>query len=378
MELDALRSRIDQINQEMLTLFKERMDLSAQIAQAKKESGKAVLDVSRERQILSQITDAAGEDLASYARILFTTLFDLSKTYQNQLLHGQSPLSTEIQKALEEMPKLFPQHAVVACQGVEGAYSQLACDKLFPMADIMYFGHFEGVFQAVEKGLCRYGILPIENSSYGSVREVYDLMRQHKFYIVRSIKLHVAHHLLAKPGVRLEDVTDIYSHEQAIGQCSAFLQAHPNIRVHVCDNTAMAAQMAAEAEGNVAALSSKNCADLYGLTVLAEHVANSDNNYTRFICISRQLEIYPGADRISIMLTTAHEPGALYKVMAKFSALGLNLTKLESRPISGSDFEFMFYLDLDASVYSDAVLALLGELSSSTQQFAFLGAYGEA
>ncbi|MDR1003124.1 MAG: chorismate mutase [Oscillospiraceae bacterium] len=377
-KIAELRERIDQINEEMTKLFAERMEISRELAKHKKESKMAVVDKSREREVLSKVTQMVDKDLEGYVRILFSALFDLSKSYQTTATKAQSKLKEKIQSAIENTEKIFPTKASVACQGIEGAYSQLAADKLIPNGDIMYFGQFEGVFRAVEKGLCKYGILPIENSSYGSVNEVYDLMRKHHFYIVRSIKLHIGHTLLAKEGTELRDIEEIFSHEQAIGQCSEFLDALPNIKVVVCENTAVAAKLVAESESkNVAAISSKNCAELYGLSVVSDEIQSSENNYTRFICISKHMEIYPGAGKISLMLTTAHRPGALYEVISKFAALGVNLTKIESRPIAGKDFEFMFYFDLSASVYSESVLNLLSEFEAGPEQFVFLGSYND-
>ena len=242
----------------------------------------------------------------------------------------------------------------------------------------MYFKRFEGVFQAVESGLCKYGVLPIENSSYGSVTEVYDLMRKHQFFIVRGVRVKIDHRLLAKPGTRLEDVREILSHEQAIGQCSEFLKGLKDVKVTVCENTAMAAQMVSQSERkDIAAISAPACAALYGLSVVKSDISNSDSNFTRFICIAKNLEIYPDANKMSLMLNVQHKPGALYSMIAKFSALGLNLTKLESRPIAGTDFEFMFYFDLDASVYDEAALQLLAQLDQGPETFTYLGSYSE-
>ena len=279
--------------------------------------------------------------------ILWSTLLELSRDYQeNRLTTGESPLCRDILAAAERTGQ-FPTRAVVACQGIEGAYSQIACDKLFPLSQIMYFGRFEGVFRAVEAGMCRYGILPIENSLYGSVTEVYDLMSKYNFHIARSVRIKIDHALLAKKGTALSDIREIVSHEQALGQCADFIKSLGDVRVTVCSNTAEAARAAAESGRNdIAALASPDCASLYGLSVLKTSVQNSDNNHTRFICISKDIEVYPGANRISLMLTLPHRPGSLYRMMARFAALGLNLTKLESRPIEGLDFEFMFYFCL--------------------------------
>lgn len=376
--IESLRREIDRIDDELVDLFKQRMETALAIGREKAAANRPVLDAGREREIFAKVTERSGEDLAMYAKILYSVLLDISRSCQSIRNAKETRLSRAIASALAETPEIFPAKAVVACQGIEGAYSQQACDKLFPLASILYFNRFEGVFQAVAKGLCRYGILPIENSSYGSVNEVYDLMRRNSFFIVRSIRLKVAHALLAKPGTKMGEIKEVYSHEQAVGQCGAFLKSLPGVKVTVCENTAVAARMVLESpRGDVAAISSRNCADIYGLDILSEGISDSDNNYTRFICISKKLEIYPGADKISLMLALPHRPGALYAMISKFSALGLNLTKLESRPIPGSDFEFMFYFDMDASVYSPEVVRLLGELEERSELFVFLGAYSE-
>lgn len=378
MDIKTLRERIDKIDDEITRLFGERMDVSCLVAQYKQENKLPVFDRGRERDVLSRVTEGASPEMQVYIKTLFQTLFSLSRSYQSALFAKDNPLAERIAQAAENTPAQFPAKAVVACQGVEGAYSQIAADKLFSLPNIMYFNTFEGVFQAVERGLCRYGILPIENSSHGSVTQVYDLMKQHNFHIVRGLKLKIDHFLLAKNGAKLADIKEIFSHEQAIGQCSVFLENLKGVKVTVVENTAAAARLVAESErADVAAISSRDCAELYALSALGVHVQNSANNYTRFICISKTLEIYPGANKISLMLSLPHRPGSLYETISKFSVLGLNLTKLESRPVPDKDFEFMFYFDMDANVQSPQVIGLLCELSSGSEQFVFLGNYFE-
>ena len=377
--LEQMRNDIDSIDSQITDLFKARMETALEIAKYKQENNLPVLNDSREKQVLHKVSEQIGEPFDGYARFLFNTIFDASRSCQNSYLSRKSDLADKIEKALEETPKLFPNKAVVACQGVPGAYSQAACEKLFEVPSIMYFNSFEGVFNAVEKGLCQYGILPIENSSYGSVGAVYDLMRNYNFHIVKSLRLRVSHNLMAKPGAKLSDIKEIFSHEQAIGQCGEFLKGLKDVKITVCENTALAAKMVAESDRtDVAAISSKECLDLYGLELLKKQIQVSDNNYTRFICISKKLEIYPGSNKISLILSLPHVPRSLYHTIAKFAALGINLTKLESRPIPGSDFEFMFYFDLEASVYSPELISLLSELENQPETFVFLGCYTEA
>ena len=378
MELGPLTDRIDEVDEEIVRLFKKRMQLCGKLAEAKAEKNLPAVDTSGERQKLNVVRKLAGQDMESYTGVLFSTLMDLGYAWQEKLTSGASPLTDAITQAMDNTEKLFPQSALVACQGVEGANSQRAAEKLFPHPNIIYFHNFEGVFSAIEKGFCSYGVLPLENSTAGSVNAIYDLMMKYRFSIVRSMRLKVDHSLLARRGTRLEDIREVVSHEQAIGQCGRFLKSLGDIKITMCENTAAASKLVAESGRNdIAALSSRSCAGLYGLESLADSVQDTGNNYTRFICISRNLEIYPGADRTSIMLTIPHKPGSLYRIMARINALDINLSKLESRPIPDRDFEFMFYFDLDTSVYSPQFIELIGELDSLCETFHYLGSYSE-
>ena len=378
MDIQDYRAKIDQVDSELVRLYGERMEITREIGRYKREHNLPVLDTERERNLLNRVGEMAGEENENGVRALFGFLMSQSRT--GQLLDGrkESELGARIRTALQETPQLFPPKAVVACQGVEGAYSQKACEKIFSAPSILYCRDFESVFSAIEKGLCRYGILPIENILAGSVNSVYDQMISRNFHIVRSVRVKIDHTLIAPPGVRLEDIKEVYSHEQAIQQCSRYLEAHSGWQVNVCRNTAAAAQMVAESgRKDVAAISSAACAPLYGLNILATDIQNNSNNHTRFICIAKQPEIYPGADHTSLMLVLPNRPGSLYQLLGRFYAQGINLTKLESRPMPGRDFEFMFYFDLEASVYSPAFIRLMEELDVTLEQFSYLGSYSE-
>ena len=378
MDLTEARQEIDGINRQILDLFKKRMEAVRAVAEDKKKTGTPIFNGQREREILADVAEAAGEELETYAKILFQTLMDVSRSYQTRLFDRQGSISLKIKEAVAATPAIFPNKGTVACQGVEGAYSQIAADRLFGLQKILYFKDFEGVFAAVQSGLCSYGVLPIENSTYGTVNEVYDLMQKHRFSIVRSLKLRIDHKLLTKPGVELSEITEVFSHAQAIGQCGRFLAEHPNIKVTVCENTAVAAKRVADSDRrDVAAIASASCARLYGLSPLPVHVANNDGNYTRFICISKEGQIFPGANRVSLTVTVPNTPGSLYYLLAKFCAEGFNLTKLENRPIEGSDFDVRFYFDFEAPVLSERALALLDDLEASCESFTFLGGYAE-
>ena len=378
MELNDLRKEIDAIDDELVKLFTQRMEVSAKIAGYKKEKSLPVFVPAREREKLADVAQKAGPEMANYTRVLYSMLFELSRGYQNKLNGAVSPLYDEITRAITSTPNLFPQAPMVACQGVEGAYSQIAAEKLFKNPFIMYFKNFEGVFTAIEKGLCQYGVLPLENSTAGSVKKVYDLMIKHNFSIVRTFRLKIDHNLLAKPGVKISDIKEIYSHEQAINQCSEFLQNLSGVTIVPVANTAVAAEMVSKSDRkDIACLSSRNCMELYNLDCLASSIQDKGNNHTRFICISKNLEIYPGSDRTSIMMVLPHRPGSLYKFLARLYALGINVTKLESRPIPDRDFEFMFYFDLETSIYSEEFVQLMCELDDLCEEFKYLGSYRE-
>ncbi len=378
MDLEQMKKQLEDLDGEMSRLFARRMELSAQLAKARSEQGLAGTDMVGQREAKQRFQQTAGESLAGYAGVVYSTLEDVSQSYQASLLREPSALCERITKSLANTRQLFPESATVACQGVEGAYAQIAADKLFQDAHISYMKSFEAVFSAIANGFCQYGVLPLENSTAGSVNRIYDLMMAYNFSIVRSLRLKVDHNLLARPGVKKEDIREIFSHEQAIAQCSEFLKTMPGAKVTVCENTAVAAKRVAQSDRkDVAALSSHACGALYGLDTLAADVQDKGNNYTRFICIGKEPEIFPGADRTSVMLTLSHRPGALYRVMSRITALGINLTKLESRPLPDRDFEFMFYFDLETSVYSPRFIQLLADLEEMCETFRYLGSYSE-
>ena len=377
MELSEIRTKIDAVDDQLLQLFLERMSLSEEVAAYKNEHHLPILNKAREREILAKVMEKAG-DKERYAYHLYSTLFELGRSRQAELISAPTKVAAQIKTSLAAGSELFPQTGLVACQGVEGANQQVACDHLLPRGNIVYVKTFAAVVSAVESGLCKFGVLPIENSSNGSVRAVYDLLQTHKLSIVRSTRLCIRHELLALPGVKLEDITEIYSHEQAIGQCSKFLNGLNGVRVIPCANTAVAAKMVAES-GNrhAAAISSHPCAALYGLECISATIQDSDNNYTRFICVTKDPIIYAGANRISLIIGCDNKPGALYEILSKLAALGINMTKLESWPVTGRNFEFIFFLEIEASVQDPSVLAMLEELERGCASFNFLGSYVE-
>lgn len=378
--VETLRNEIDEINTAMTELFVRRIKASEKMASVKREKSLPVHDPKRERDILAEVAKTVGPGLENEARLFFTTLMSISRGIQRSELSGECALAKSLANSIASTPPSFPSSASVACSGAEGSYAQQAACRLISFPNILYFKSFDDVFSAVEKGMCDYGILPIENSAAGSVTAVYDLMARHNFKIVRSLKLRVRHVLLAPRGTKIEDLKEITSHPHALAQCSEFLKLHPEIRIAPATNTASAAEeLAASKRAGTAVIASRECADLYGLDIIREDIADTSSNYTRFICISKRQEIYPDSERISLMMSLNHRPGALTDVLVKFAAAGVNLTKLESRPVPGSDFEFRFIFDLEARADEPRIVKLLCALASDPgiEHFTFMGAYAE-
>lgn len=378
MEIENLQGEIDNLDEQILEMFKKRIDMESELGQLKATEGLSLSNSEVTRKKIYDLVSKSPEKYRNYIYTLFANLFDVGDSIKIREAENDNSLAYEVKNAIKNTPNLFPEMAIVATQGVEGAYQQQACDKLFINPSIMYFNSFEAVFAAVDNGLCEYGVLPLENSTAGSVNKIYDLMMKYNFYITRSTRIKIDHNLLVKPGTKLSDIKEIISHEQALNQSTKFLGSLKGVKSRAVANTAMAAKMVAEQEGNsIAALSSSSCAELYGLECLEESVQDQGNNYTRFICISKNMQIFPGSDKTSIMMTLKHKPGSLYKVLARFYSLNINLIKLESRPLPNKDFEFMFYFDIEASIYSDKFAELLAELKSMCETFKYLGSYIE-
>ena len=377
-EILSMEQKMDAIDEQIVSLLDQRLTLAREQEKLKRENRVLTPDNGRERELIAKVTEVAGPETKYCAQSVFHAISAAERSQRNAMESGEDSLMDSIHKALAETPDLFPPEAIVACQGTEGAYSQITCDRMFKTPSIMFFESFSHVFRAVEAGMCQYGILPIENSTAGSVNAVYDQMLKHNFYIVKSARLKINHFLLANPGASLDGIREIISHQQAISQCGSFLSTLKNVNVHPVANTAIAARTVAESgRTDIAAICSASCGEDYGMKVLKENIQDSNGNYTRFICISKNQEIYPGADRISLIIKVPHKPGALYNVLAKFYALGVNIRKLESRPVPDTDFEFEFYFDVESPVYAPETDRLIRDLEKGPETIRYLGSYNE-
>ena len=372
-DLSEIRVEIDAIDNQLIDLFKRRMDCAKEVGLFKKERGIPVLNRQREDEILASVQEKGGEYGAS-ARLLFANIMELSRALQHNIIGSGKELRQEITRA-KERPEA--EGITVAYQGIKGANSYEAMCRLFPDAAQKSCKTFEDVFDAVDSGNATFGILPVENSTAGSVSAVYDLILKHRFYIVGAVDMHIDHCLAGLRQSELSDIEIVWSHPQALSQCEGYIAKH-NLTAVPKANTAVAARDAArEKRLNVAAICTPEAAKEYGLKILDAGLQDNPYNTTRFIVISKELYIPRDANKISLCFSLPHVKGSLYNLLCRFNSLGLNLTKIESRPAKGKDFEYLFYLDFTGSVYSDSVIDLLSQLSAEMPEFSFLGNYKE-
>lgn len=372
-DLSEIRKDINQIDNELIELFCRRMDCAKEVGFYKKANNIPVLNQQREDEILADVQKKGGEYGAA-ARLLFSNMMELSRALQHNIIGSGQALRSLITSA-KEMPS--PDGVTVAFQGIKGANSYEAAQTLFPSAVLNAYGTFEDVFNAVDKEEATFGILPVENSTAGSVSAVYDLILKHRFYIVGALDMRIEHCLGGLRQSAPEDIEIVWSHPQALSQCENYIAEHHLTPVPKA-NTAVAARDAAlEKRLNVAAICTPEAAKEYGLKILDTGLQDDPYNTTRFIVISKQLYIAPDANKISLCFSLPHVKGSLYNLLCRFNSLGLNLTKIESRPAKGKDFEYLFYLDFTGSVHSDNVIDLLSQLSEEMPEFSFLGNYKE-
>ncbi len=369
MELEELREKINVIDDRIADLFIERMDLCLDVSRYKIENSMPVFQESRETSILKKMADRFPDKLKSSSQVLYQTIMDISKCRQYQEFFSD-------RTSIEHFPLELDKPCRVAVPGTRGSFSQIACSKLFANGQIEFYDQFEQVFEAVDNGTVDFGVVPIANSTAGSVTATYELLRKYDLKICASTKLKISHCLAAKKGLTLSDIKIVYSHEQALMQCSHFLSSN-GLKAHSYANTALAAEYVAAAAEPFGAICSQDCAQQNGLEVLAYDIANAAENYTRFIVVAKKTLCSKNSGIISVTLALPHQKSALYRLLTKFSVAGLNLTMIESRPIANTDFDVVFYLDFQGSINDPQVAMLINELEQELTYFKFLGNYEE-
>lgn len=374
-DLLELRDEIDEIDQQMVTLYQKRMGIAAEVAAYKIANGKKVFDKERENSKLTKLTAMGDTEFNKHGiRELFEQIMAVSRKRQYQLMTEsgiyEKPDFTEVE-ALDYKKKR------IVFQGVEGAYTQLALREYFgENADSYHVDTWRDAMEAIASGEADYAVLPIENSSAGIVSENYDLMVEYGHCIVGEQIIRIDHALLGLPESQLSNITDVYSHPQALMQCSKYLDARREWEKHSVKNTAMAAQKVKE-DGKLhkAAIASTLNAQLYGLKVLDEAIQDNQTNATRFIIVTSKHMFVKDARKISICFEIPHESGSLYHMLSHFIYNGINMNHIESRPVQGKNWEYRFFVDFDGNLNDAAVQNALRGLSEETIQLKILGNY---
>ncbi len=369
MSLDKLRNEINEIDSQIRELFVKRMNICYQVAEYKIENGLPVFQSAREKQIIDKVRSSVPDDLSDSAEVLFTNIMDISKCKQYQRFFSDA-------EPLLAKPFDLGGNRRVAVPGTVGSYSHMAANKFLPDSQPTFYESFGEVFAAVESGSAEFGVVPIVNSTAGTVTQTYELMRMYNFKICACTKVAAVHCIAAKPDTDVNSIKKVYSHEQALMQCAHYLSAH-GYSTHTYENTALAAAYVRDSAQPIAAICSEECAKHFGLKIIDRNIVDAECNFTKFILISKDTIIADDADIISVSLTLPHQTSALYRLLTKFSVSGLNLTKIESRPIANTDFDVLFYLDFEGSLNSPNVIKLIRELEGELSYFKFLGNYKE-
>lgn len=375
-ELKELRNEIDRIDRQVVELFRRRMEVTRKVGEYKAARGLPVLDQAREREVLANKGELAGEELRPAVTTLFQTIMSLSRRQQRDMLkeRADNPGLRRWQEARACIRQPMAEPRVVY-QGVPGAYSEQACINFFGGGvDTSGLEQFEDCFKALKEGRADYAVVPIENSSTGAIRQIYDLLTQYECFIVGETTVKVEHCLMAPRGASLDTITHVYSHEQGLFQCEQYLNAHPDWhQVPQADTAGSARMVAASGDITKAAICSERAAALYGLEILAHAINHNSHNTTRFVVVSPNMELRPGADKISTVFLLPHEAGTLHEILTIFAVRGLNMVKLESRPVPEHSWEYMFFLEFNGHLDESVTADVLHELAQTTGDFRVLG-----
>ena len=374
MDLLECRNKLDVIDKQIVKLFEERMDICGKVAETKIATGKAVYDAEREKQKLEAVSAMAGSDFNQIAvRELFSQMMSISRKYQYSILaeHGRSA-----KLGFEQLDRLPVEGVRVVHQGVEGAYSHAAAIQYFGRdAEIYHVARFEDAMKEVQLGNADYAVMPIENSSAGAVIDMYDLLTRYDNYIVAETFLPVNHALLGVPGARLSDVKTVFSHPQALMQCSVFLNDNGLKQISV-ENTAVAAKrVVKEGDKSQAAIASEIAGQLYGLELLKPSIQNNQGNTTRFVILANRKVYQKDAGKISLCFELPHTSGSLYNMLGNFIFNHVNMMMIESRPIPGKNWEYRFFVDIEGNLQDAGVKNALRGIGAEAQNFKILGNY---
>lgn len=375
MDLKELREEIDIVDKNIVELFEKRMDIASQVADYKISAGKKVFDKQREDEKLRTVKALVHSDFNKVGvEELFSQLMSMSRKLQYRKL-GEAGASGNL--PFIPIDSIDKKHSRVCFQGAAGSYSEEAMKRFFGEdVNAIAVETFRDAMAVLEDGSCDFAVLPIENSTAGIVSEIYDLLAEYEHYIVGEQIIEIKHCLMGIPGAKLEDIKTVYSHPQSLMQSARFLNEHSNIEQIGMKNNAFAARKVAEDRDiHKGAIAGKGAASVYGLDVLVEGVNQADSNSTRFIIVTNQKVFLKDATKISLCMEIPHEAGALYHMMSHFIYNGLNMTKIESRPIEDRDWEYRFFIDFEGNLSDSAVKNALRGLREEAKMLRILGNY---
>lgn len=373
--LTQLREQIDAVDKQIVELFEQRMQISADVAKYKISIGKKVFDKEREQAKLASLKEMAHNDFNRHGvEELFQQIMSMSRKLQYQLLAQNGASGRLPFIAVDDIDRT---NIRVVYQGVEGAYSHAAMRAYFgDDVNCFHVRSFRDAMEAIAEGAADYAVLPIENSTAGIVAGVYDLLQEYNNYIIAETYIKVEHALLGLPGTDLDKVTTVYSHPQGLMQCEGFLEQHKDWNQISQANTAQSAQkVLLEKNPSHVAIASEEAAQVYGLEVLKHKINDLDNNTTRFVIVTNTRKFVKNAKKMSIVFETANEAGTLYNLLSHIIYNGLNMNKIESRPIEGREWEFRFFVDFEGNIDDPRVINALRGIEEESKKIKLLGNY---
>ncbi len=375
MNLDEIRKQIDKVDEKLLNVYKERKELVKKVAEYKIANSLPVLNQNREKEVCQKLVKKFGEDMKQDIFSLYPVIMNVSKLQQSRQMRSMT--IEELLGIDQSTQNGFKKDSKVAVQGVEGAFSMTAAEEMFKQPQIYYQKTFDDVFKAVFEGKADYGVVPIENSNAGSVNEVYDLLLKHNLFIAKAKLQKIKHCLVGIKGAEKQDIKKVYSHPQALYQCRKYLIDN-NMEPMNMINTASAAEYISKCQDKQkAAIASQKTANLYNLNIIEDNIQDEKHNYTRFIAITKNNLKRKSANKISLVVLLQHRHGALFQLLNIIASYCVNMTKLESRPIPGSNFEFMFYFDIEGNINEKHIQELIFDIFEYSKKALYLGGYQE-
>ena len=371
--LDVYREEIDAIDKELIRLFEKRMNVVLNVARYKKENNMEIFQNGREEEVINKaVNNIVNKDYAKEVKEFITSTMEISRGLQKRKIEGVKNLDEVEVKVCDLKVK-----GKLGFPGVKGAYSEEALLKFFGNDnEIISYKNFEDVFVALDNNEIEYGIVPIENSSTGAITDVYDYLRKYDFYIVGEESIKVNQNLIGIKGTKLEDVKEVYSHPQGISQSSNYLKQFNDWKLIPFVNTATSAKLVKDlGDKSKVAIASARAADIYGLDVIEEGINNIADNSTRFVIISKEMKVVPGADKVSVVLSLEHKAGTLYKLLRYFADNNINMMKIESRPMKETSWRYFIYVDFQGDINGEETKKALEQIEKESAYFKILGAY---